>query len=209
MASPKLKQFETLNSRQKDVLRDLLKHLNISLPSVEEEPLYQQGQQYLSGILSQSPEAMQQFEAPAMRQFNEEIVPGIAERFSGMGARNSSAFQQAMGQAGTGLAERLAAMRANLGMQATQQGLGYALTPFQQALQQQQLTLGRTGLGLGTAPFGYQAFQGTPGFGSSIAGGLGQGAGAAIGSAALTGLGALLGGPAGAAAGMAASSAIR
>lgn len=175
-----LKKFETLNHQQKGVLHDLLKHLNINLPSITENPLYQQGQGYLSSIMNQSPEAMQQFEAPAMRQFNEEIVPGIAERFSGMGARNSSAFQQTMGQAGAGLAERLAAMRANLGMSAAQQGLGYAQTPFQNALQGQQMNLARTQLGLGTQPFGYQAFQGTPGAGQSIMSGLGQGAGSAL-----------------------------
>lgn len=77
--------------------------------------------QYLQSILSQDPKMMAQFQRPAMRQFEEEIVPGIAERFTGTlgpGAQRSSAFGQQLGQAGAGLAERLAAQRAGLGMQA-------------------------------------------------------------------------------------------
>lgn len=56
------------------------------------------------------------YEAPAMRQFQEEIIPGIAERFTGMGAgaQGSSAFGQQLGAAGAGLAERLAMQRAGL-----------------------------------------------------------------------------------------------
>jgi hypothetical protein len=178
---PSLKKFETLNSRQKDVLKDLLKHLEIDLPSIKKEPLFKEGKSYLSSILSQDPEMMAQFEEPAMRQFQEEIVPGIAERFSGMGAQSSSAFNQTMGQQAGSLAERLAAMRANLGMGAAQMGLGYAEMPFQQALQQQGLTLGRTQLGLSTAPWGYQAFGGSPGVAQAAMGGIGSGLGQAAG----------------------------
>lgn len=189
---PSLQKFRTLNSRQKDVLKDLLKHLDIDLPSIKKEPLFKEGKSYLSSILSQDPEMMAQFEeqveAPAMRQFQEEIVPGVAERFSGMGAQSSSAFNQTMGQQAGSLAERLAAMKANwslsnksLGLQAAQTGLGYAEMPYQQALQQQGLTLGRTQLGLSTAPWGYQAFGGSPGVAQAAMGGVGQGMGQAAG----------------------------
>lgn len=171
---PSLKRFETLNSGQKDLLRSLLKHLNLSQSETEQNPLFQEGQSYLQSILSQNPEMMKQFEAPYLRQFEEEIVPGLAERFSGMGARSSSAFQQALGSQGAGLAERLASLRANLGLNAAQQGLGYSQVPFSQQFQ-------RASLGLGTPAFGYQAFGGTPGLGQSTLSSLGQGFGQAAG----------------------------
>ena len=77
--------------------------------------------QFLQQILSQDPKMMEQFQAPAMRQFNEQIIPGIAEKFSGMGAQSSSGFTQALGGAGADLAERLGAQRAGMGSQAVAQ----------------------------------------------------------------------------------------
>ena len=71
---------------------------------------------YYQDLLSNNPDAFKAFEAPAMRQFNEQIIPNIAERFSGQGAggQSSGAFQRALGQAGASLSEQLQAMRANL-----------------------------------------------------------------------------------------------
>jgi len=74
------------------------------------------GMDWLQNLFSNDPSAFAAYEAPAMRQFNEQIVPGIAERFTGMGAggRNSSAFQQQLAGAGGRLSENLAGQRANL-----------------------------------------------------------------------------------------------
>lgn len=60
-----------------------------------------------------------QFEAPLQRQFKEDILPGIAEQFAGLGAGglSSSGFAQETGRASTDLAERLGAMRAALRQQ--------------------------------------------------------------------------------------------
>ena len=48
-----------------------------------------------------------------MNQFHQQILPGISERFTGLGAgsQRSSAFAQQVGAAGAGLAGRLASMR--------------------------------------------------------------------------------------------------
>ena len=116
-----------------------------------------------------------EFEAPAMRQFNEQIVPGIAERFSGMGegGQQSSAFGQQLGAAGAGLSENLAMQRANM----QQQGL-------QQLMQM---------LGLGMqSQFQYQQIPGQEGFMQPFA----QGVGSAL-------PGAVMGGAPGAAKGVA------
>lgn len=89
---------------------------------------------YLQGILGNEPGAFQNFEAPFKRQFNEQIIPSIAERFSGLGsgAQRSSAFQQALGQAGASLTENLASLRSGLQSNALSQLLGIGqlgLTP--------------------------------------------------------------------------------
>jgi hypothetical protein len=82
---------------------------------------FPQALQFLGSILGQNPEALQAFQAPAMRQFQEEIIPTLAERFTTLGAQGSSAFNQRLGQAGAGLAENLAAQRAGLSFNALQQ----------------------------------------------------------------------------------------
>lgn len=75
-------------------------------------------------LLSQDPQAMRQFEAPLMRQFEQQTVPSIAERFAGMGshgAQSSSAQNLALAQSGKELQESLGALRGQLGMQALSQ----------------------------------------------------------------------------------------
>lgn len=100
--------------------------------NLQNSPLFQQGSSFLSQLLSNNPEAYQQFEAPYMRQFREQIVPALAERFAGLGAgaQSSSAFQQALGQSGADLSERLAALRGQIQQNAIPQALGYAQQPF-------------------------------------------------------------------------------
>lgn len=82
------------------------------------------GMEWLQQILSGDESAFADFEAPIKRQFEQEVVPGIAERFAGMGsggAQSSSAMQQTMGRAGTELSQNLAQMRSGLKMGAMQQ----------------------------------------------------------------------------------------
>jgi hypothetical protein len=172
-SKPKLKKYETLSKEQKSLQKDILKHPHVSLPKASKDPSYQAGQSYLQSILSQDPEMMKQFEAPYMRQFQEETIPQLAERFTALGGgQNSSAFQQALGQAGASLSERLAALRSGLGLQASQQALGYAQLPFEQAYKGGALDLSRMQLGLGTPAFGYMGMPGTEGVGSKISQGL-------------------------------------
>ncbi len=116
-------QIQRFTPEQQQILNQLLGGAGAQLP---------QAFQYLSQILSQDPEMMRQFEAPARRAFEEQTIPSIAERFSGMGAQRSSAFGQQLGQAGAALEEALAAQRAGLGGQAISQLqslLGGGLTP--------------------------------------------------------------------------------
>lgn len=81
--------------------------------------------QNIMGILSGDPQALDAFQAPALRQFKEQIVPEIAERFTRGGGQRSSAFQQALGTAGASLSENLAAQRAQLQSQALNQLMSF------------------------------------------------------------------------------------
>jgi hypothetical protein len=76
----------------------------------------QQAQNELLAQLRQPTEAFNAapLEAEAMRQFNQQIIPGISENFGGRGLLQSSGFQQALAGAGGNLASQLAAMRPQL-----------------------------------------------------------------------------------------------
>lgn len=71
---------------------------------------------YYRNNLSDNPADLAAFSAPALRQYNEEIVPNISEQFAGMGSGglSSSGFRNAQVQGGVDLAERIGALRAGL-----------------------------------------------------------------------------------------------
>lgn len=170
-------KISTMTKGQSGFLQQLLGQLSGQNANIGQNPLFQQGSNFLQQLLSGSPESMRSFEAPAMRQFNEQIVPGLAERFSGLGAgaQSSSAFQQALGQAGAGLSENLQALRSGLQFGALPQALGYSQQPISN-LQ------GLGSLGLGSQAFGYVPRQ--QGFLrqllTALAGGVGQAGGMAL-----------------------------
>ena len=166
----KLKKFETLDKYQKQNLKDINKYPDVQLQKSQYNPSYQAGNKYIQDILSQNPEMMQQFEAPYMRQFKEQIIPQLAERFAGNGSASSSAFNQTMAQAGTSLSERLASLRANLGMTAAGQALSYAQAPYQEQMGNEELNLKRRTLGLGTPAFGMANMPGSEGAGTNLMG---------------------------------------
>jgi len=98
-------------------------------------PLYGEGSNYLQNILSNAPGAFEAFEAPYLQQFNQQVVPGIAERFAGLGtggsALSSSGLNQSLARAGENLSTNLAGLRSGLQMQALPQALQYAQQPVQ------------------------------------------------------------------------------
>lgn len=145
-----------LTPEQEQYLRQLLGEAGQFLPGIGE---------YLNKILSDDPDLMGQFEQPYLREFNEQIVPGIAERFTQGGAQHSSGFNQAMGQAGQSLAEKLAQMRAQLKQSAIDSALG----------------MGQTGLGRQAIENYMQ--KGSGGFLGPVLGGLAGGFGGGLGGA--------------------------
>jgi len=83
---------------------------------------------YYRSLMSGDPKMLEQFYAPEMRNYKENIIPDLAEQFAGMGSGglSSSGFRNAGVQAGASLQERLGAIRAQLAMQGAQsmQNLG-------------------------------------------------------------------------------------
>lgn len=123
-------------------------------------------------------EGAEEFEAPLRRQFSEDIMPGIAEQFAGLGSGGLSSgnFVQETGRAGTDLAERLGSIRAGLrekgaaGLSGLAQG---ALSPVDELqFRPRQPSL-------------FENFMGGAG------GGLGKGIGMAAGGPVGTGMGSL------------------
>lgn len=150
---------------------------------------------YWRDILSNNPEAFAAFEAPQQRQFNEQIIPDLAEQFAGMGSGglDSSGFRNAAIGAGTDLSERLASLRAGLRQNAAQSlfGVGQAaLTPH---AQYQQTSQGSQGF---LPAFGQAAGAALPGLISGgLSGGFGSTSPYGSGTAGLQGMsGAVQGG---------------
>lgn len=105
------------------------------------------GYQNAMGILQQylNPESdiYKNFEQPYLNQFNQQIVPGLAERFGGLNAMGSglmtSGFGQALSSAGSNLQAQLAAMK----QQYQRQSINDYLNQYNQSVNR----------GLGARPF--------------------------------------------------------
>ena len=110
------------------------------------------------------------FEAPYLNEFNEQTLPGIAERFAGGaqgGALSSSGFGQALGGAASQYKSNLTGMKQNLQKSNLMDFINTYLNQTSQAL--------------GASPFMYANRPGNagviPGALSGFAGGLGRGFG--------------------------------
>lgn len=130
----KMKKISTLSPEQKQLFQMLTGSMqDQGMPEfLGQNQGYQNGLNYLQNLYSQSPDAFDHFSAPYIRQFKEEIVPGLAERFSMAGGKNSSAFNQAMGRAAEGLQTNLASQLESLKSSLLPQLLGYSQAPFDQ-----------------------------------------------------------------------------
>jgi hypothetical protein len=102
-----------------------------SPPSIEQNKQYQQGGEWLNSLFN-DPEFFRRFEAPLQRQFEEETIPGLTNRFAAMGsggALGSTGFRNQLAREGERLHENIAAQRGNMQQQGVNQGLQYAQAP--------------------------------------------------------------------------------
>jgi hypothetical protein len=167
-----------MNPFNKMVLQQLLKMMK-SGGGLEGNELFGGGSDFLQKLLSNDPQQMQQFQQPYLENFQQNIVPDIANRFAGMGTGasglSSSGFQQTLAQAGRGLQSDLASMRGQQQLQGLPQALQYAQQPISNKLAAAQ-----------SIPGQYFEKPGQAGFLQNFAQGVGQGAGK-IGASYLTG----------------------
>ena len=110
---------------------------------ITQNPSYQQGQEWLNALFN-DPEFFRNIEAPLQRQFQEETIPGLANRFASMGsggALGSTGFRNQLAREGSNLSTNLAALRTGLQQQGVNQGLQYAQAPTSNYLQMLQQAL--------------------------------------------------------------------
>jgi len=101
-------------------------------PDITQNQNYQQGSQWLNNLFNDE-NFFNSFEAPLQRQFQEQTVPELANRFAGMGSgggTNSTAFRNQLAREGSNLSTNIAALRGNMQQQGVNQALGYAQQPF-------------------------------------------------------------------------------
>lgn len=177
----KAKQGSTFSKGARSAIDDVLqsiKGMKNGAIDVTQQPGYQQGQEWLSSLFN-DPEFFNKFEAPLQRQFQEQTVPDLANRFASMGsggALGSTGFRNQLAREGSNLSTNIAALRGGMQQQGVNQGLQFAQQPFQNLMSL---------YGIGTQPTMNQYQPASPGFGSNIAsamfGGLSQGYGQYMG----------------------------
>ena len=107
--------------KQADLLTEAQKNLQGQITGGKGATGLSSGLDYINQLLSGDEAAFKDFEAPIKRQFEQEVIPTISERFAGMGSggsQGSSAFANSLGQAGRELSQNLAQLRSGLKSQA-------------------------------------------------------------------------------------------
>lgn len=128
----------TYNPNQLGMLDQILGQLKGGAPDITQNQGFQGGQDWLNSLFN-DPEFFKSFEAPLQRQFEENTVPDLANRFAGMGsggALGSTAFRNQLGREGSNLSTNIAALKGGMQQQGVNQALGYAQAPFQNYMQQ-------------------------------------------------------------------------
>lgn len=148
----KLKKIPTGTRQQQGVHNNILdQSMGMSAPGGG----YDLAQQYYNNLLGPNQQqSFNQFSQPYMQQFEQQMLPQIAERFAGSGALSSSGFGQALGGAASNLQSQLAQLFSDLQRQAA----GQQYNQYNQ--------LNQTGLNY--QPFAYEKQQGSYGLLNSM-----------------------------------------
>ncbi len=117
----KLKKVETGTKDQTGLHNDILGQLKSML---QPGGGFSNANDYFNNLLNPESGSYDEFSQPYLQQFQEQVIPQIAERFGGMGALSSSGFAQALGGAGAGLQSQLAQLFSSLQGGAAQQQYG-------------------------------------------------------------------------------------
>jgi len=146
-SNDKLKKVPTGTPQQQGLHNNILSQ---AMGMSQQGGGYDLANQYFNNFLGPNQgQAFDQFSAPYLQQFQEQMLPQIAERFAGAGALSSSGFGQSLGGASAGLQSQLAQLFSQLQGQAAQQQYGQ----FNQLSQ----------TGLNYQPFAYHQIPGSQG----------------------------------------------
>ena len=124
-------------------LLDMVKNMRGGA-DITQNPTYQAGNEWLQSMFS-DPDFFKSFEAPMQRQFEEQTVPDLANRFASMGsggATGSTGFRNQLGREGSNLQTNMAALRGQMQQNAIPQMLGYSNQPFQNMMSMYGQALG-------------------------------------------------------------------
>lgn len=106
---------------------------------------FQSGQNWINDLFNDQ-NFFNKFEAPMQRQFSEQTMPDVANRFASMGSGGSlgsTAFRNQANREGERLQESIAALRGGMQQQGANQALQYAQQPFQNMMQMYNQALGQ------------------------------------------------------------------
>lgn len=135
-ASPRIRRVPTMTHRQERLqrrLQDVFK--DQYRKGVANRAVFQAGKNNLLSLLNGSDRSYEDFTRPALREFQERILPMLRERLVGGDERYTSAFQNAAFDAANKLEENLNAQKSGLRFSAIGPALQYAVAPSDQALQ--------------------------------------------------------------------------
>jgi hypothetical protein len=135
----------TYNPEQQGSIQDLLQSIKgmKGQQDITGNQNYQGGQEWLQGLFN-DPQFFQNFEAPLQRQFEENTVPDLANRFASMGSggsTGSTGFRNQLAREGSNLSTNIAALRGGMQQQGVNQGLQYAQQPFSNLMSMYQQAL--------------------------------------------------------------------
>lgn len=127
------KHGSTYNKGQRGLIDSAIEQIKgLGSQDIRQNPQYQQGSDWLSSLFN-DPEFFKNFEAPLQRQFQEQTVPDLANRFAAMGsggALGSTGFRNQLAREGSNLSTNIAALRGGMQQQGVNQGLQYAQQPI-------------------------------------------------------------------------------
>lgn len=104
---------------------------NGGMPDITQNQQYMQGNDWLNSLFN-DPEFFNQFEAPMMRNFEEQIMPGLTNKYAAMGtggAFQGSSFRNQAVREGGNLQEKLAQLRGGMQQQGVNQAFQSAQMP--------------------------------------------------------------------------------
>lgn len=168
MTDATLKKFKNMDHASRKMLSRVIDKINLESFNLKDNPIYQQGMQFLNDMMNPDSEQMKAMEQPYRRQFSEDTVPGIANQFAQNDALSSSGFEHSMGRAAGDLEGNIAGMKQNAMMNASNQSMSYAGAPAQ--FQQNLVDIGLNG----PQDYGYQMIPGSKGLIPGIANAAGQ-----------------------------------